>query len=69
MIELKMKGTCKECPWVDILIHEVCGDIIARCKHEAVCKYYADETQWGIKQFETFTNAPIDNTTTDKKTP
>ena len=69
MIKLVIDGACADCPWRKAELFEAMGDTIARCIHGSVCKYLADEKQWGIKQFETFTNAPIDTSTTDKKTP
>lgn len=56
MISLKIDGVCANCPWIRIEIIEAMGDVIARCKHESVCKYIEEE------------KARMNDTTDHKKT-
>lgn len=57
MIRLIIKGVCKDCPWCHVDLFEAMGDVIARCKHESVCKYIDEE------------KARYKDTTNDDKTP
>ena len=57
MISIKIDGVCKDCPWCKVELFDAMGDVIARCKHESVCKYIDEE------------KARYKDTTDPKKTP
>lgn len=43
MIELKIDGVCKECPFKDIALNTWdYYNPAARCKHDTVCKFIGD---------------------------
>lgn len=42
MIELKIEGVCKECPFRNLTLIEYNDPPEVRCKHDHVCKFVGD---------------------------
>lgn len=42
MIELKIDGVCKECPYKDLILLEFKSPPEVRCRHDRVCKLVND---------------------------
>lgn len=42
MIELKIEGVCKECPFRNLTLIEYSDPPDVRCKHAHVCKFVGD---------------------------